>query len=186
MKKYNLYLSVVIAVVAIAAAIYYYTSSRAPSSVRERFIDIFDEQPSVSCSNLVMTAWSANQLEVDDDLKIAINDIFHSQGITAPIPQDEFDDIVSQNDSQLKELFTRAKNEFYPNCEEKFLNVFAQCEHDTSNQSDFLKCWVDNSSSENQQSLYGQLTKGNDLPEIKDEPGVETPQVDSLFPSEDD
>lgn len=155
---------------AIIGAIFYFSQSNDSIPARQRFEDIFDEAPSVSCSNLVLTAWSQNQLQVVDELKIAINDILHARGVTAPISQDQFDEIVSENNTQFKELFTRANNNFYVLCEAVFLKYFKQCEEENSNQSDFLKCWVDSSSSDGQRALYESLTEEpvDPAPEEKD------------------
>lgn len=178
MSRKKFYIFAVIAVAAILGAIYYYSTSNDPLPARQRFNDIFDEAPSVSCSNLVLTAWSTNQLMVADELKIAINDILHSRGVTAPVPQDQFDDIVNAHDSQFKELFTRAGNNFYVQCEALYLKFFEQCEEENSNQADFLKCWVDSSTSEGQKYLYQSLTDNLELPDVEEEPKDPAPPSD--------
>jgi hypothetical protein len=178
MNRKRFYFLAAIAVVAIIGAIYYYSLSNDPIPASQRFNDIFDEEPSVSCSNLVLTAWSGNKLAVGDDLKIALNDILHARGITAPIPQVQFDDIVSEHNTQFKELFTRAGNKFYVQCEALYLRFFEQCEEQTSNQSDFLKCWVDSSSSDGQQALYQTLTDDLTLPDVEVEPHEAAPISD--------
>lgn len=180
MNRKRIYLSTAIAVAAIVGAIYYYSGSNDPIPAGQRFVDIFDESPSVSCTNLVLTAWSSNQLRVADDLKIAINNILHAKGVTAPISQVQFDDIVAENDTQLKELFTRAENRFYVQCEAIFLKYFEECEEENSNQSDFLKCWVDSSSSDGQRALYEMLTDDLTLSNIEVEP------MDPVPPSDED
>lgn len=184
MNRKRVYISAAVAVAAIAGAVYYYTASDDPLPARQRFVDVFDEPPSVSCSNLILTAWSNSQLDVAEELKIAINDILHARGITAPIPHDQFEDIVSETDSQFKELFARADNRFYEQCEALFLKNFEQCEEENSNQSDFLKCWVDNSSSDSQTTLYQSLTDSLTLPEIEEEP--KDAISDSAPPSDED
>ena len=170
MSRKRFYLSVFLFVAVIMGAIYYYSESNEPIPASQRFVDIFDETPSVSCSNLVLTAWSTSQLRVTDELKIALNDILHARGVTAPVSQDQFDDIVAESDSQFKELFTRAGNNFYILCEAVFLKYFEQCEEESSNQSDFLKCWVDSSGSDGQKELYQSLTDDLTLPDVEEEP----------------
>src|SRR6478672_10195794 len=128
MKRKKFYTLAAIAIAAIIGAIYYYSGSNDPIPASQRFSDVFSEEPSVSCSNLVLTAWSANKLAVGDDLKIAINDVLHSRGITAPVAQGQFDDIVTEHNTQFKELFTRAGNKFYTQCEALYLRFFEQCE----------------------------------------------------------
>ncbi len=170
MSRKRFYIFTAVAIAAIIGAIYYYSGSNDPIPARQRFEDIFDESPSVSCSNLVLTAWSNNQLQVADELKIAMNDVLHARGVTAPIAQKQFDDLVAENDTQFKELFTRAENNFYVLCEAVFLKYFEQCEEENSNQSDFLKCWVDSSSSDGQRALYQSLTDNLILPDVEEEP----------------
>lgn len=178
MNRKLFYIYSAIVVLAILGAIVYYSSSRSELPVHDRYVDIFDEEPSISCSNLVLTAWSNNQLSVNDDLKIALNDILHSRGLTAPVPQDQFDDIVAENDIHFKELFARAGNKFYPHCEEVFLKRFAICESENRNQSDFLKCWVESTNTEEEKELYSSLTSDN-LPDLPDgATGELPPQVD--------
>jgi hypothetical protein len=170
MSRKRFYISAALVVALILGATYYYSGSHEPIPTSQRFVDIFDEAPSVSCSNLVLTAWSTNQLRVVDELKIAINDILHARGVTAPISQDQFDEIVAENDTQFKELFNRAGNNFYVLCEAVFLKYFEQCEVESANQSDFLKCWVDSSSSEGQKALYESLIDDLTLPDVEEEP----------------
>ncbi len=178
MSRKRFYFLAAVVVAAILGAIYYYSHSNDELPATQRFIDIFSEEPSVSCSNLVLTAWSSSQLAVEDELKIALNDILHSRGITAPIPQGQFDDIVSEHNTQFKELFTRSGNKFYVQCEALYLRFFEQCEEQNSNQSDFLKCWVDSGSSEGQQALYQTLTDSLMLPDAEVEPHESAPSSD--------
>lgn len=180
MPKKSFYFTTSVAVVILLAAIYYYSFGRSEVPARQRYVDTFDEEPSVSCTNLVLTAWSNNQLTVDDELKIALNDVLHSRGLTAPVPADQFDDIVSENDSHFKELFSRAKNDFYSRCEEVYLKNFTQCERENRNQSDFLKCWVDGGNTDEQRKLYGSITGDQPLPPLpegdaNDDIGAEPP-----------
>ena len=170
MNRKRFYIFAAVAIAAIIAAIYYYSGSNDPIPARQRFEDIFTEPPSASCSNLVLTAWSNNQLHVADELKIAMNDILHARGLTAPLSQDQFDEVVAEHDTQFKELFSRAGNNFYTLCEAVFLKFFEQCEEENSNQSDFLKCWVDSGSSDGQKALYNSLTDDLTLPDVEEEP----------------
>lgn len=170
MNRKKIYAFSALVIAAILGAIYYYSGSNDPIPAQQRYVDIFDEEPSVSCTNLVLTAWNSNQLAVTDDLKIAMNDILHSRGLTSPLPQDQFDEISTEYDSQLKELFTRSGNNFYAQCEAVFLKFFEECEETNSNQSDFLKCWVETSSSEQQKELYLTLTDTLTLPDVEEEP----------------
>jgi hypothetical protein len=178
MNRKRTYTLIAIALIAVIGAIYYYAYSDNNIPLKQRYINLFDEQPSISCSNIVLTAWNNNQLTVEDSLKIALNDILHNKGITSPVPQEQFDAIVNENDTQFKELFMRAGNTFYDHCEEVFLKFFSDCEEANSNHSDFLKCWVESSTSEEQRELYRSLTDNLVLPDVDAEPETLAPEDD--------